>query len=466
MSETDLCYLSATELIDLYKRRTVSPVEVTEVILERIEHLNPKLNAFITVTPDLALKQAQEAEIAYRSDDPPALAGVPVSLKDHIATKDIRTTSGSLLYSNRIPGFDAPIVERLRDAGAILLGKTNMPELGWKGGSGGRVLDPAKNPWNLERTAGGSSGGAAASVAAGLGPLAQGSDAAGSIRIPASFCGIFGLKPSWGLIPQFPVSHLELLSHLGPMTRTVEDAALMLQVMAGADPREQMSIPVDVAYASQVFSQTKPLRIAWSLDLGYAEIEPEVRQVVAKSLSLFTDLGYDVEAVTPRIPDPWDFVHIIWASSFAGMFVNNFEQVRDQLEPGLIKVIEQGQQFSSAQLANALARRSDYYRLWRLFMEPYDILVTPTVPIAAFQAELDFPSDINGVPSTYLGWTKFTYPFNVTGQPAASVPCGRTSSGLPVGLQLVGRWREDLTVLQVAAALEKAAPWRHIIPPI
>jgi len=464
MTDTDLCYLSAVELVDLYKRGTVSPVDVTIAVLERIERLNPTLNAFITVTRETALEHAREAEIAYRTHTAAPLAGVPVTLKDHIATKNIRTTSGSLLFSDRVPDFDAPVAERLRSAGAVLLGKTNMPELGWKGGSGSKLLAPAKNPWDLARSSGGSSGGAAAAVAAGLGPLAQGSDAAGSIRIPASFCGIFGLKPSWGLIPQFPVSHLELFSHLGPMTRTVEDSAIMLRVMAGADPREQTSVSADVDYQSQLHAQITPLRIAWSPDLGYAEVEPEVQSLVTKAISRFSEIGYEIEEVSPEIPDPWDFLHIIWASSFAGMFLDNFDQVRDQLDPGLAKVIEQGQQFSSAQLASAIMRRSEYYQLWRSFMGAYDIFVTPTVPITAFPADCDYPADINGVPSTYLGWTKFTYPFNITGQPAATVPCGRTSAGLPVGLQLVGRWRDDLTVLKAAAAFERIAPWRDVIP--
>ena len=468
MTSTDLCYLSARQLRDLYQKGEVSPVEVTEAILRRMDELNPTLNAFITTTPELALKGARIAEQAYQTgESPPPLAGIPTSIKDLVSMTGVRTTRGSLLYKDWVPDYDAPIIERLHEAGAVMLGKTNLPELGWKGDSTNRIIGSTHNPWKLGRTAGGSSGGGTAAVAAGLGPLAQGSDGAGSIRIPSSFCGIYGLKPSWGLIPQYPTSAVELFSHLGPMTRTVADSALMLNIMAGADPRDRLSFPTETDYLASLEGGIAGLRVAWSPDLGYALIDPEVRDIVAKAALRFEELGCHVEEAHPDLEDPWEsIVHIIWASAFAGLHLHDLDAVRDQIDPGLVRVIEQGLQFSGAEVAIAYARRNDYYHAWRQFMERYDLLLTPTLPVTAFTAGDDYPGQINGQPTTYLSWTAFTYPFNITGQPAATVPCGFASDGLPVGLQIVGRWRDDVTVLRASAAFEALAPWADKRPPL
>lgn len=466
MDTTDLCYLSALELRTLYQKREVSPVEVTGAVLSRIDRLNPSINAFITVTPELALRQARAAEGAYaKKEFPPLLAGIPASLKDLTPTKGIRTTRGSLVYKDWVPDFDAPIVERLYAAGGVMLGKTNTPEMGWKGDSGNRIVGPTHNPWKLGRTAGGSSGGAAAAVASGLGPLAQGTDGAGSIRIPASFCGLYGLKPSWGLIPQYPASVVELLSHIGPITRTVRDAALMLTVMAGADPRDRLSLPVQTDFLSAMEGSIAGLRVAWSPDLGYAAIDPEVREIAAAAARRFGELGCHVEEAHPGVQDPWDFVNLIWASAFAGLYLHNLNEVRDLIDPGLLAVMEQGQRFSAAELASAYTRRNDYYHNWRAFMQNYDFMLTPTLPVTAFTAGDDHPARIDGRPTTYLGWTAFTYPFDVTGQPAATLPCGFASNRLPVGLHIVGRWRDDITVLRASAAFEALAPWADVRPP-
>ena len=468
MTSTDLCYLSALQLRDRYQKGEVSPVEVTEAILRRMDELNPTLNAFITTTPELALKGARIAEQAYQTgESPPPLAGIPTSIKDLVSMTGVRTTRGSLLYKDWVPDYDAPIIERLHEAGAVMLGKTNLPELGWKGDSTNRIIGSTHNPWKLGRTAGGSSGGGTAAVAAGLGPLAQGSDGAGSIRIPSSFCGIYGLKPSWGLIPQYPASAVELFSHLGPMTRTVADSALMLNIMAGADPRDRLSFPTETDYLASLEGGIAGLRVAWSPDLGYALIDPEVRDIVAKAALRFEELGCHVEEAHPDLEDPWEsIVHIIWASAFAGLHLHDLDAVRDQIDPGLVRVIEQGLQLSGAEVAIAYARRNDYYHAWRQFMERYDLLLTPTLPVTAFTAGDDYPGQINGQPTTYLSWTAFTYPFNITGQPAATVPCGFASDGLPVGLQIVGRWRDDVTVLRASAAFEALAPWADKRPPL
>jgi aspartyl-tRNA(Asn)/glutamyl-tRNA(Gln) amidotransferase subunit A len=460
MSGEDLCYLSALELRRLYLKRELSPLEVTEAVLHRIEQSNPEINAFITPTPELALDQARSAESAYAKNEVLPLSGIPLSLKDLTVTRGIRTTRGSRLYENWIPEFDAPISARLQAAGAVLLGKTNTPEMGWKGDSSNRLMAPTQNPWKSGRTAGGSSGGAAAAVASGMGPLSQGTDGAGSIRIPSAFCGVFGLKPSWGLVPQYPASAVELLSHAGPITRTVRDAALMLDTMAGADALDRVSWPAEGSFLEALAgSGIAGLRVAWTPDLGYAAVDPEVREIAAAAAARFAELGCEVEEAQPSAADPWEMVHTIWSSAFAGVFLDNLDEVRDRLDPGLLAVVEQGRQFSAAELAAAYMRRNEYYHIWRVFMEKYDLVLTPALPVTAFAAGNDHPGHIAGRATTYLSWTAFTYPFNITGQPAASVPCGFAANGLPVGLQIVGRWRDDATVLRAAAAFEELAPW-------
>jgi len=466
VTESELCFLSALELRERYQRRDLSPVEVTEAVLRRIDRLNPRLTAFITVTPEVALTQARVAERAYANGEAGPLAGIPISIKDLTPTQGIRTTRGSLLDCDWIPTEDAPFVERVRSAGAVMLGKTNTPEYGWKGDSGNRLVGPTHNPWKHGRTAGGSSGGAGAAVAAGLGPLAQGSDGAGSIRIPSSFCGIFGLKPSFGLVPQYPPSVMGDLSHMGPMTRTVRDAALLLNVTAGADSRDRLSWSSGIDYLTALEGvDLRGLRVAWSPDLGYAAVEPDVRDTAAAAARRFEELGCVVEEANPGLPDPWEYVDVIWASAFAGQHRDNLDQVRDLLDPGRLQVIERGMQMRAADLASARIRREVYVNGMRRFMERYDLLLTPTLPCTAFPAGDDYPRTIAGKPMTYLGWTAFTYPFNLTGQPAATVPCGFDGEGLPIGLQIVGRWHDDVTVLAAAAAFEAIAPWAHARPP-
>ena len=461
---TDLCYLSALALRDGYTRRAFSPVEVTTAILERIAVVNPSLNAYVTVTSDLALDQARKAEALYAKGDAPPLAGIPFSLKDLTPTKNIRTTRGSLLYENWIPDYDVPLTERLYAAGALLLGKTNTPEFGWKGDSGNRVSGPTHNPWQHGRTSGGSSGGAAAAVCAGLGPLSQGTDGAGSIRIPACFCGVYGFKASFGLVPQYPTSLVEPFSHAGPITRTVADAALMLNAIRGADPRDKSSWPDQTDYLVAMQGDIKGLRVAFSPDLGYAAVDPEVRHLTTQAAHRFTELGCHVEETHPGLPDPWDLVDKIWSSAFAGAYLDNLAEVRDRLDPGLLAVIEAGRHYTAAELAAAQQARVEYYHNWRTFMQDYDLFLSPTLPVTAFPAGDHHPGFIDGQPTSYLGWTAFTYPFNTTGQPAATVPCGFAADGLPVGLQIVGRYREDATVLRASAAFEALAPWANRQP--
>ena len=463
-----IAYLSASELRDRYRTKALSPVEVTRAILDRIDRLNPVLNAFTVVTAELALEQAHAAERAYAAGDAPPLAGIPISIKDLTPTRGIRTARGSLLDPDWVPDEDAPVVERLYAAGAVMLGKTNTPELGWKGDSGNRVFGPSFNPWDLTKTPGGSSGGAAAAVAAGLGPLAQGSDGAGSIRIPAAFCGIFGFKQSFGLIPQYPPSAVGDLSHLGPMTRTVRDAAMMLNVMAGADGRDRLSWSSGIDYTRDLDAGVRGLRVAWSPTLGYAQVANDVLESAERAAMAFRELGCEVEQVDPIIPDPGNIVDVMWSGSMAGYFAGRLDDIRALLDPGLLEVIDRAASLSAADMAQALQQRNSYYTRVRQFMDlqRFDLLLTPTLPVTAFTAGLDEPDGWQRSTLAPLDWTPFTFPFNLTGQPAATVPCGLDQNGLPIGLQIVGRWRDDNAVLRAAAAFESLKPWAQLTPPL
>jgi len=462
-----IAYLSATELIALYTCRDLSPVEVMREILERIERINPVVNAFTYVSDELALDHAHAAERAYSpGGNPGLLAGVPMSIKDLTPTKEIRTARGSLIDPGWVPDEDPPVVERLYAAGAVMLGKTNTPELGWKGDSGNRVFGPTFNPWNLARTAGGSSGGAAAAVASGLGSIAQGSDGAGSIRIPASFCGIFGFKQSFGLVPQYPASAVGDLSHLGPLTRTVSDAALMLNVIAGADVRDRLSWSSGMDYTAGLMDGIAGLRVAWSPTLGYASVHSDVLAATERGARALADLGCEIVEVDPGLPDPARILDVMWAGAMGGYFAGRLDEIGDLIDSGLREVVERAATLTAADLASAMQARNDYYSGMREFMEGFDLLITPTMPGTAFTAGLDEPDGWRRKTLAPLDWTPFTFPFNLTGQPAATLPCGFDSNGLPIGIQIVGRWRDDATVLRAAAAFERAMPWRQTIPPL
>lgn len=466
MDARELCYMPAVELREQFRARRLSPVDLAEAVLSRIDRLEPSLNAYITPTPELAMEQARAAEQAYMDGTAQALSGIPTSIKDLTMTKGIRSTRGSLLMKDHVPDFDPPVVERLYAAGITMLGKTNTPESGWKGETTNRVSGSTRNPWNLNKTPGGSSGGASAAVAAGMGQLAQGSDGAGSIRIPSAFAGIFGIKPTFGLIPQYPASPMELLSHVGPMTRTVADAALMLTVMAGEDERDRLSWSSNTDYLANLTTDVSGLRVAWSPDLGYARLEEDVRKATEAAMEVLASLGCEIVEASPDAPDPWEIVDVIWCASQAGALGDQLDELGDQLDPGLREIVELGFNVTGAELVAAHTQRAAYYQTVRAFMEDFDVLITPTLPTTAFDVGKNHPGEVAGEQTTYLGWTKFAYPFNITGLPAASVPCGFDRNGLPIGLQIVGRWREDQTVLNVAAAFEQAMPWAHNLPPV
>ncbi len=466
MHADDLAFLSASDLSAAIRAKRVSPVEVVAAVLDRIERLNPRLNAYCTVTAESARREAQAAEAAVmRGDALGPLHGVPVSVKDLVITRGVRTTFGSRIYENHIPQEDAPLVERLKAAGAILVGKTTTPEFGWKGVTDSPLLGITRNPWNPERTPGGSSGGAAAALAAGLAPLAVGTDGGGSIRIPGSFSGVFGLKPTYGVIPVYPASATGTLSHAGPMTRTVRDAALMLQVMAGPDDRDPLSFPpAGMDFLAGLDDGIRGLRVAWSPTLGYAVVDPEVRSVTEAAARQFSDLGCQVEEVGRVFNDPDPIWAPLFYAGIAARLDDSLAEWRDRMDPGLVQIVEEGRRISAVQFAKAAFARATFTEAVRKFFSQYDLLLTPTLAVPPFAAGLEQPP--NRPTGSRLHWVAFTYPFNLTGQPAATLPCGFTQDGLPIGLQIVGRRLADATLLRAAAAYGAAAPWVERRPPL
>lgn len=469
MEATEICYLPATELGEAIRSKKVSPVEVVDAILARIERYNPRLNAYCTVTAAAARAAAKEAEAAVmRGDTLGALHGIPVSIKDLVATKGVRTTQGSKLYEHFIPDEDAPVVERLKRAGAIILGKTNTPAFGHKAITDNLVFGPSRNPWNLEYTPGGSSGGAAAAVAIGLGPLAVGTDAGGSIRMPSSCCSIFGLKPSLGLVPNAPAfGGLETLSHVGPMTRTVRDAALMLNAMVGVDPRDISSLPATESdYLSDLEAGLKGLRVAWSPDWGYAAVDPQIRRITEAAVQRFTELGCEVEEAHPGFPDPAETYQILTTSSRAARLADRWPAERQRIDASMAMQVEAGLRWSAVDFVKAANVRRTMNDQFVRFFSRYDLLLTPTMSAPPPRVKVEAHEEIDGRKVTRLGWLAFTFPISLVGYPAASVPCGWTNEGLPVGLQIVAPRLAEALVLRAAAAFEAMAPWADRLPPL
>ncbi len=469
MTVEDLCWTPATELVAAIRSRRLSPVELVDAVLARIERLNPRLNAFYTVLADEARDEARWRErMVVRGEALGPLHGLPVSVKDlnHIA--GVRTTFGSKFFENFVSEVDDVLVERLKAAGAIIIGKTATPHFGHKDMCDNLVFGATRNPWKLDRTSGASSGGAGAATAAGMGPLAHGSDGAGSIRIPSALCGIYGLKPSFGRIPYWPTNdYWGARAHNGPMTRTVADAALMLEVMAGPDERDPLSIDGPVpTYTQALGGDLRGLRVAFSADLGYAPVDPEVRGIVTAAARRFKDFGCQFDEVNPGWNNPRDFHKTIYEASHAARNGERAEQHPEWIEPSLMEMIQNGRPLTAVQLGQALLERSAFYDQVQVFFRSYDLLLTPTMPVAAWSIERG-PSEIDGRPTpTMFDRLPFTYPFNLTGQPAATMPAGWTAEGLPVGLQVVGRWHRDDVVLRASACIEAAAPWAARRPPL
>lgn len=466
MTSVDLCYTPATVLASLIRKKALSPLELTRAVLERIERVNPTVNAYCTLTAEAALDTARAAEHAVMKGLPRGpLHGIPFSIKDLHLTKGVRTMSGSFIFEHRIPDVDAPFVRRLKAAGGVMVGKTASPEFGWKGIGDSPVTGITRNPWNTAMTTGGSSAGAGAATAAGLAPLAQGSDGAGSIRIPSGFCGIYGLKPSYGRVASWPVGNNDYSSHIGPMTRTVADAALMLSVMAGPDDWDRTSLesgPAD--YVGQLNAGIKGLRVAFSADMDGLPVDAEVLTLVKQAALAFQELGAIVEGVKPGFADTHEMIRGLWSAHEAGNYARYLPRWRDRMDPGLVACIEDGLRYSVQDYIEMRGMKLAYWDTVRPLFETYDVLLTPTLSVAAFPVGRLNPEHYPQHAWDWIGWASFSYPFNFTGQPAATVPAGFTPAGLPVGLQIVGRRFADLTVLQASAAFEEARPWAQHRP--
>lgn len=462
METAELCYMPAAEMAAAVKARKLSPVEVVDAVLARIDRLNPTLNAYCTVTHDEARAAAKAAEAAVmRGDETGILHGVPVSIKDLIMTKGVRTTWGSRLFERFVPEEDAPVVERLKAAGAIVLGKTNTPEFGFKAVTDNPVFGPTRNPWSLAHTPGGSSGGGTAAVAAGLGPLAVGTDGGGSVRIPCSCCGLVGLKPTLGRVAAAPTyGGLETVSHTGPMTRTVRDAALMMNAIAGPDPRDLSSLPADgTDYVAEVGRGVQGLRVAWTPDWGYAPVDPEIRQITEAGARRFTQAGCRVDEANPGFQSPEARFVVVFTASMAARLGDRLPEWRDRFDPGLVQMLEEGAKHSAVQFVHAANWRRTLSDAFVKFFTRYDLLLTPTLAAPPLPVGVDYYEEIGGHKVNPPGWLAFTYPINMTGYPAATVPCGWTTAGLPVGLQIIGPRFADALVLRAAAAFEGVSPW-------
>lgn len=461
----EVCWMSAVDLAGWIRKKKISPVEVIKELLAAIDQVNPEINAYVTIDRKGALAAAKKAEKAVMEGlDSGPLHGVPLSVKDAAFTKGVRTTMGSKLMEHFVPEEDAEFVARLKRAGAILVGKTNTPEFATVPYTENLIFGATRNPWNLERSTGGSSGGAAAAVAAGLGPLATGNDVGGSIRIPASCCGVFGIKPQYGRVPNFPVFHLwESMLHEGPITRTVKDAALMLEIMAGPHPGDRHSmIPPLGNLRGSLRKGIKGLKMAWSADLGFARASREVRDICERAVWKFIELGTNVEEADPGFPNPEEcYVTIVSAELIAALSrFGELDTIKDKLTPRLAERLKANQHLTALDYLQATFTRRELASTVARFFGKYDLLLTPTIGVPPWPIDLPLGivQEVDGTPVTPRGWL-LTFPFNLTGQPAASIPAGWTEGGLPVGLQIVGRYNDEEMIFRAAAAFEQAQPW-------
>jgi len=460
--EQDPALLSATELLDLYRARALSPVEAIRACLHRIARLNPRLNAFRMVDEEGAMLAAHASEERWSRSEPIGLLdGIPATVKDLLLTKGWATLRGSrTIDPNQKWEEDAPSVARLREAGAILLGKTTTPEFGWKGVTDSPLTGITRNPWNPAMTPGGSSGGAAVAAACGMGALHLGTDGGGSIRIPAGFTGIFGFKQSFGRVPAYPPSPFGTLAHVGPMTRTVTDAALMLTVISRHDARDWYALPDhERGYLDELERGVLRRRIAFSPTLGGHLVDPEVADLVAQAANVFREIGAVVEEVDPPMDHGKHHVFTLhWFAGAANALSAYGPEKRAMMDPGLVEVAKEGAEIKLLEYLEAVRERENLGVRMNLFHRNWDLLLTPTLPHAAFEAGIETPFPGEG--ARWTDWTPFTYPFNLTRQPAATVPCGFTSDGLPVGLQIIGPSYGDQLVLTAARAYEKRQPFK------
>jgi len=456
----ELTMCTATELLHLYRTGQASPVEATAAVLARIEELNPVLQAFCLVAGDDAMASARASEERWQRGEPYGpLDGVPTSIKDLLLTKGWPTRRGSRTVDPDQPWeVDAPASARLREAGAVLVGKTATPEFGCKGETNSPLTGLTRNPWDTSKTPGGSSGGTAAAVAAGMGPLSIGTDGAGSVRIPAAFCGNVGLKPSFGRVPAYPLSPFGTVAHIGPHTMSVEDAALMLDVLRQPDARDWTSLPPDPTDVTAGLDDgIAGLRVAYSPRLGYATVDPEVAAAVEVAVGQLAELGAIVEAVDPGFDDPLEITTGLWFTGAWTLWNTLTPEQQAVTDPDFAAQAELGATLSNLDVQRLVLRRGELGSGMRQFMTQWDLLVTPSVAISAFDARPAGHTPMD--PQTMLGWTPFSYPFNLTQQPAITAPCGlttptSTAAALPIGLQLVGPMFADALVLRAARAYE------------
>ncbi len=460
----DLADFTAADLVALFHSRSLSPVEATKAVLARIDKLNPRLNAYCHLDPEAALAAAAASEERWMRGEPlSVLDGVPASIKDLILAKGWPTLRGSHTVDPKQPwDVDAPATARLREGGVVLVGKTTTPEFGCKGETNSPKTGITRNPWNRLKSPGGSSGGTAAAVAAGMAPLSIGTDGAGSVRIPAAFCGNFGLKPSFGRVPAYPLSPFGTVAHIGPHTMSVRDAALVMSLITRPDARDWTSLPPETPHGAHDYSVgledgIRGLRVAWSPTLGYAkDVHPEVAEACASAVQRLAELGAIVEQVDPGIEDPLDITTGLWFVGSWTLWNTLSREQQAKTDPDFAAEAALGSKLSALDIQRLHLRRGALGSHMRQFMQQWDLLVTPTVAVPAFDAKSAGHQDMD--PKTMLGWTPFSYPFNLTQQPACTLPCGLTSEGLPIGIQFVGPMFGDALVLRAARAFESVMP--------
>jgi aspartyl-tRNA(Asn)/glutamyl-tRNA(Gln) amidotransferase subunit A len=458
----------AIELRNLIRSKNLSPVELIDATLRRIEAVNPPINAFVALRADDALEEAKAlAEDIAAGKDPGPLAGIPIGVKDMEDTHGMVTSFGSIPFKDNFVQQDSIQVARLKKAGAIVVGKTNTPEFGFTGFTKNRLYGVTGNPWNPERTPGGSSGGAAAAVAGCMVPLATGSDAGGSIRIPASYCGCFGFKPSYGRIPlgPLPALHMSRTWHLGPLSRTVTDAALYLDCVAGYHPKDPDSLPPpNLSYVDCLGELPAGLKIGFSPDLGYARVQKDLAAVVNQALKAFEDLGHTVDIWDGKISRMDDAWSKLMTYELYAIVHNRLDDIREEMGRTLVYSLDQAKKLDVYDFIEIQKARAELNDTLAEFFTEFDFLLTPTMPTEAFAAKGPPPAEIDGHPINLLDAVAFTYPFNLSGHPAATVRAGLTANGLPVGLQIIGPKHRDERVLQATYAYEQIRPWNDLWP--
>ena len=483
MVESNACFIPAWKMKEKIRNEEISSQEITEIIIERIKKINPIINAYCTPTFDLARELAKKADIAVKNGGKLGiLHGIPTSIKDNVDIKGIRTTCGSKAFENYISPHDDIAVKRLKEAGVVILGKTNMPAFGYKGVTDNLIFGETKNPWHLERTAGGSTGGGAAATASGLSPLTQGSDGGGSIRIPSSFCGLYGIKPTFGRIPHTSMKiegNMGTYVQKGPLVRYVKDAALMLDALVGADDIDRYSLPrPNYSFYDALEEKPKNLKVGYAIDLGNLEIiHPDVEKSVLNAVKKFEEFNWSVEKSNINLLSPGQTLrgnvsienygttwYTLWAYGIGYFLKPIIEQHGDILDQGLVQLAQYGFQLTPEDIYTAEIQREIIYDNVCKHFKEFDILITPTMACPAFELGLSSPTKIDGKEVSLGAWSPYTHPFNMSGHPAASIPCGWSSEGLPIGMQIVGKRFDEVSVLQVSKAFEEIAPWQDKKP--